>query len=120
VQRLMEIAKTRYGSMEKMLITFDHHAGDWMKFDDFSKNLKKRNLDKDGNFDIEDQKLFFEKFSVKGYQNMIPVDDVLEYVSDKWLKGQLTDAEIQYEIFEKLAKARKEARLQVPPFFLTF
>lgn len=112
VQKLIELAKSRYGSVEKLLITFDHHPGEWIKFEDFSKNLAKRNLDKDGNFGLEEQQLLFEKFGVKGYPNMIPVDDVLEYVSSKWLRGQLSDSEIQYEIFEKLAKARKEAKLQ--------
>ena len=37
------------------------HPGDYMKFDDFTKNISKRDLEK--YFSVDDQKMFFEKFS---------------------------------------------------------
>ena len=116
VQKFIELAKNRYGSVGKMLVRFKLHPGHWVDFDEFSNNLRKRNIDK--NFKEEEQRLFFEKFcDLKDVRdrnvsnNLIAVDDILDYVSEKNSRGGLNSSEIQYELFERLSKLKKEARL---------
>ena len=116
VQKFIEIARNRYGSVGKMLVRFKLHPGHWVDFEEFSNNLRKRNIDK--NFNEEEQRLFFEKFcDLKNVrdrnvcENLIAVDDILEYVSEKDFRGTLNSSEIQYELFERLSKLKKEARL---------
>merc|ERR1711871_448331 len=99
-----------------MLVRFKLHPGHWVDFEEFSNNLRKRNIDK--NFNEEEQRLFFEKFcDLKNVrdrnvcENLIAVDDILEYVSEKDFRGTLNSSEIQYELFERLSKLKEEARL---------
>lgn len=61
VQKFIELARIRYGSVGKMLVRFKLHPGHWVNFDEFSNNLRKRNIDK--NFSEEEQKLFFREVS---------------------------------------------------------
>ena len=116
VQKFIELARSRYGSVGKMLVRFKLHPGHWVDFDEFSNNLRKRNIDK--SFNEEEQKLFFEKFcdlkTVRDRNpcdNLIAVDDILEYVSEKDSRGGLNSSEIQYELFDRLSKLKKEAKL---------